>query len=279
MGKVMILDLAMCNGCYNCQVVCKDEHVGNEWLPIAKSQPDTGQFWNKIHDVVRGSVPKVKMTYHHSMCQMCEDAPCIAACSSKAIYRRDDGTVIIDPQKCRGHKMCLAACPYPDSIYFNDALNISQKCTFCSHLTDQGWKDTRCADACPTGGMIFGEEEDLKDLIAKAEPLRPDLAIKTRVYYLNLPKKFIAGALYDEQADQCTGDATVTATNCDSGEKVTAKSDSYGDFWLNNLKNAKYNLLIEKPGYMPQMFGPVDVTEKDVNVGDIKMWKAAAAAK
>jgi len=279
MGKVMILDLAMCNGCYNCQVVCKDEHVGNDWLPIAKSQPDTGQFWNQIHDLVRGSVPKVKMTYHHTMCQMCEEAPCIEACTSKAIYRREDGTVIIDPQKCRGNKMCMSACPYENSIFFNDSLNIAQKCTFCAHLTDTGWKDTRCSDACPTGGMIFGEEEELKDLIAKAEPLRPDLKTKPRVYYLNLPKKFIAGALYDEEVDECVEAATVTAVNTETGEKVVAKSDSYGDFWLNGLKSAKYTLTIEKAGFMAQKFGPVDVTEKDINVGDIKMWKAAAAAK
>jgi Fe-S-cluster-containing dehydrogenase component len=270
----MILDLAACNGCYNCQVVCKDEHVANEWLPYAKPQPDTGQFWNKLHDNVRGSVPKVKITYEHSMCQMCEEAPCLDACPSKAIYRRPDGIVIIDPQKCRGNKMCMSACPYENVIFFNDSLNIAQKCTFCAHLIDQGWKDTRCADACPTGGMIFGEEEELKDLIAKAEPLRSDLKTKPRVYYLNLPKKFIAGALFDEEADACTEGATVTAVHTETGEKTVAKSDSYGDFWLNGLKNAKYTLLIEKPGYLPQKFGPVDVTEKDVNVGDIKMWKA-----
>ncbi len=279
MGKVMILDLAMCNGCYNCQVVCKDEHVGNDWLPIAKSQPDTGQFWNKLYDDVRGSVPKVKITYRHSMCQMCEEAPCIEACTSTAVYRRTDGIVIIDPQKCRGNQMCMQACPYENVIYFNDSLNIAQKCTFCAHLIDSGWKDTRCADACPTGGMIFGEEEDLKDLIAKAEPLRPDLPTKPRVYYLNVPKKFIAGALFDEEIDACTEGATITATHTENGEKVVAKSDSYGDFWLNGLKNAKYTLLIEKAGYMPQKFGPVDVTEKDVNIGDVKMWKAATAAK
>jgi Fe-S-cluster-containing dehydrogenase component len=273
MGKVMVIDLAICNGCYNCQVACKDEHVGNDWLPIAKAQPDTGQFWNKTYDMVRGSVPKVKMTYHHSMCQHCDDAPCVEACTSKAIYKRDDGIVIIDPEKCRGHQMCIAACPYPDVIYFNDSLNISQKCTFCAHLLDKGWKDTRCADACPTGGFTFGEEEDLKDLIAKAEPLRPDLATKPRVYYLNLPKKFIAGAIFDQEADKCTGDASVTATNIETGEKAVTSTDSYGDFWLKNLKDGKYTLLIEKKGYLPQKFGPVDVTAKDVNVGDIALWK------
>jgi Fe-S-cluster-containing dehydrogenase component len=48
MGKVMIIDLALCNGCHNCQVACKDEHCANDWSPIARPQPDTGPFWNKV---------------------------------------------------------------------------------------------------------------------------------------------------------------------------------------------------------------------------------------
>ena len=274
MGKVMIIDLAICNGCYNCQVVCKDEHVANDWSPIAKPQPDTGQFWNKVHDNVRGTVPKVKITYEHSMCQHCEDAPCLEACSSKAIYRRDDGIVIIDPDKCRGNKMCMSACPYENIIFYNDALNIAQKCTFCAHLIDKGWKDTRCSDACPTGAFTFGDEEDLKHLIARAEPLKPGLSTKPRVFYLNLPKKFIAGAVFDKEADECAEGVTVKATNVDTGETATATTDSYGDFWLNDLADGKYTLLVEKVGFLPHKLGPVDVTEKDANVGDIALWKA-----
>ena len=83
MGKVMIIDLAICNGCHNCQIACKDEHVGNDWSPIAKPQPDTGQFWNKVIDLERGTVPKVQVTYHHTICQHCEDAPCIDACNAE----------------------------------------------------------------------------------------------------------------------------------------------------------------------------------------------------
>ena len=273
MGKVLVINYDICNGCYNCQISCKDEHVANDWSPIAKSQPDTGQFWNKVHDNVRGQVPKVKVTYEHSICQHCDDAPCIEACNVRAIYKRDDGAVIIDPDKCRGNRMCIAACPYENVIYFNDTLNIAQKCTFCAHLLDDGWTETRCADACPTGAFTFGEEEDLKDLIAKAAPLKPELDVKPRVYYIGLPKKFIAGALFDEESDECAEGATVTATNAETGEKYQATSDSYGDFWLKGLENGSYTLLIEKPGYLAQKFGPVDATKKDLNVGDIAIWK------
>ena len=258
-------------------MACKDEHVANDWSPIAKPQPDTGQFWNKVYDNVRGQVPKVMITYEHSICQHCDDAPCMTACNANAIYKRSDGIVIIDPDKCRGNQMCIAACPYENVIYFNDSLNIAQKCTFCAHLLDDGWSEPRCADACPTGAFTFGDEDDakIKDLIAKAEPLKPALAhVKPRVYYIGLPKRFIAGALFDQEADLCAEGATVTATNNVTGEKTKATSDSYGDFWLRGLKDGIYTLLIEKPGYLTQKFGPVDVTQKDLNVGDVALWKA-----
>ena len=48
-----------------------------------------------MKDLVRGTVPKVHVTYHHSLCQHCEEAPCIEACSANAIYLRSDGIIII----------------------------------------------------------------------------------------------------------------------------------------------------------------------------------------
>jgi Fe-S-cluster-containing dehydrogenase component len=84
--KTMLIDINLCNGCHNCQIACKDEHVGNDWTPYAKPQPDIGQFWMKVIDHTQGSVPKVRVRYWHDICQHCDDAPCIKACKTEAIY-------------------------------------------------------------------------------------------------------------------------------------------------------------------------------------------------
>ena len=136
--------------------------MGNDWTPIAKPQPETGQFWMKLEQEVRGTVPKVKVAYRPHLCMHCDEAPCMDACPIEgAIYKREDGLVIIDPARCTGCRNCLGACPY-DVIYFNEDLNIAQKCTGCAHLLDEGWKEPRCADACPTGAIRFMEEEEAR---------------------------------------------------------------------------------------------------------------------
>ena len=68
MGKVFLVDVAKCNGCYNCQIVCKDEHCGNDWRPYAAPQPETGQFWMRLEEKTRGQVPVVKVAYKPVMC-------------------------------------------------------------------------------------------------------------------------------------------------------------------------------------------------------------------
>jgi Fe-S-cluster-containing dehydrogenase component len=270
--KALVIDISKCNGCYNCQIACKDEHVGNDWTPIAKPQPDIGQFWMKVSDIVQGTVPKVRVRYMHDICQHCDEAPCIPACKSKAIYKRDDGIVIVDPEKCTGNRNCLDACPY-EAIYFNTDLNISQKCTFCAHLLDKDWKEPRCVDACPTEALVFGEESDprIKALIAKAELLKPESGAKPRVHYIDLPNKyFIAGEVYDPDEDECLIGAQVTLSDA-KGRKVAAlKTDDFGDFWFERQEPGTYSLKIEMKGYASKTIEDIDAS-KDVNVGEIEL--------
>ena len=130
-------------------------------------------------------------------------------------------------------------------------------------------------DACPTGAFTFGDEDDpaIKELLAKAEPLKPGLDVKPRVHYIGLPKPFIAGAVFEPDVDECTEDAKVTAMKVGNGRVYEAVTDSYGDFWLRDVEPGEYTILVEKDGYLPQKMGPVDAC-KDINIGDIAVWKA-----
>jgi tetrathionate reductase subunit B len=266
--KAFVMDLSICNGCYCCQVACKDEHVANDWTPYAKPQPDYGQFWLKIDEKTRGTVPKVKVTYTPMLCTHCEDAKCMESCKANAIYRREDGMIVIDPVKCTGCKLCPDTCP-SGSIYFNDDLNIAQKCTGCSHLIDDGWDVPRCVDACPTEALRYGEESELKDLIAKSELLNNGCG-KGHVYYLNLPKKFVAGTVYDPVEKEVVIGATCTLTDKEGKAVHTVQTDNWGDFWFNELPdNHSYSLKIEK-GTTSKSIDSIS-TAVDVNLGDIAM--------
>ncbi|MBN2074544.1 MAG: carboxypeptidase regulatory-like domain-containing protein [Dehalococcoidales bacterium] len=273
--KTFIVDVSRCNGCHNCQIACKDEHVDNDWTPYAKPQPDTGHFWIKINELVRGSVPKVKISYVPLLCMHCDNPPCLSACAANAIYKRRDGLVIIDPEKCNGCQQCIDSCPY-GAMYFNQDLKIVQKCTGCAHLLDSGWKEPRCVEACPTTALSFIEEDELKELTLKAELMHPELNTKPRVHYLELPRKFIAGAIYDPEADECIEGALITVTDTDTNVAFTAESDNYGDFWFLKLNEGTYSLTVEKEGYLPETINSIS-TEKDINLGDIGLRRKLSA--
>jgi len=269
--KVFVIDTARCNGCYNCQIVCKDEHVGNDWSPIAKPQPEIGQFWLHLQEKVRGTVPKVKVAYRPHLCQHCDDAPCIEACPIPgAAYKRDDGLVILDTEKCTGCRLCVAACPY-DVIFFNEDLNLAQKCTGCAHLIDDGWHEPRCADACPTEAIKFMDEDEAKDLIAKGQAIagKFESSAKPRVYYSGLPKKFIAGTLYEPVEEEVVIGATATLKAAD-GKVLTTETDAYGDFWFEGIDDGVYSLELKYGGKV-KSFAGLDTNVEDINLGDIPL--------
>ena len=252
MSKKIVIDIARCSGCYNCQLACKDEHAGNDWLPYAAAQPLTGQFWCRVEDHVHGTIPKVTIHYEAQMCRHCEDAACMNACAYGAIYRREDGLVLIDPAKCTGCKACVEACPF-GMVYFNGEKNLAQKCTGCAHLLDNGLGVPRCVEACPTDAMqiVDGEPED-----------------GLRVVYKNRPGRFIGGLVYDPAEKE-----VIIGAKCVLSDGRETLTDDFGDFWFHNLPEGEYDLTIRAEGFAPKKFAALSTVGADVNLGDIPLEK------
>jgi Fe-S-cluster-containing dehydrogenase component len=274
MAKVITVDVSKCNGCYTCQTVCKDEHVGNDWLPYAKAQPDIGHFWVKLEEHVGGSVPKVRSYYVPKFCNHCEKPVCVETCNQNAIYKRDDGLVIIDPAICVGCGDCQVVCPY-NSIYLNEESGICQKCTGCAHLLDAGEKLPRCVEACPTDALGFGEKDGLKDdFITGATVLKPEIGLYPQVFYRNVPGIFIAGTVFDPNEMEVIIGARVRATN--GGKTWEVVTDDFGDFWFTDLAAGKYDVVIEANGFEYKTFDKVNAAD-DINLGDIGLTRNDAS--
>ena len=268
----MLIDITKCNGCYNCFLACRDEHYGNDYGSYSAAQPLNGQFWMQIKEIERGSYPKPKLAYLPKPCMQCQEAPCMEAATGGAVYRREDGIVIIDPRKAKGQEAIVSACPYR-VIFWNKELALPQKCTFCAHRLDEGAKLPRCVEACPTGALTFGDLDDPDSDIAKlaadldTEILHPEFSTDPNVIYRGIPKRFITGevVLQDKQ-DECAQGVRVVLTGPE-GTRETA-SDSYGDFEFEGLaKNSTYTVTVTHGGYAAQTFEVV--TQKDVNLGEI----------
>ena len=264
--KTFLIDLTKCTGCYACQIGCKDEHCEQSWMPYAEAQPETGQFWMRVDELERGKRPHVKVTYTPTLCQHCANAPCMKAATDDAVYRREDGLVLIDPVKAKGQKQIVDACPY-HVIYWNEELEIPQKCTGCAHLIDEG--DTirvpRCFDNCVHGAIQWGDEAEFD--LEGAERLHPEYGTQPQVWYKGLPKKFIAGRLYDPVAKEVIEGATVTAKS--AAGTYTTTTNWIGDFWLRGLPDEDWTVTIEAGGKVKVI--ETSTKTQDVGLGDVPL--------
>lgn len=268
----MLIDVTKCSGCFNCFLACRDEYYDNDYSPYSAPQPLDGQFWMQVKEVERGSYPKPKVDYIPVPCMHCEQAPCIDAAADGAVYRRKDGIVLIDPEKAKGQKAIVSACPYR-VVFWNKDLELPQKCTLCAHRLDEGERLPRCVEACPTGALVFGDLDDPESEIAKlsatvkTEAYHPEYGVSPLVKYVGLPKRFITGEVVRRDVPgECAEGVKITLEG--GGVQLETRSDSYGDFEFDGLeKNTEYRVGIECEGYASMI---IEVsTQTDVDLGEI----------
>jgi Fe-S-cluster-containing dehydrogenase component len=286
-----VIDVAKCHDCNNCFMADKDEFVDNDWPGYAAPQPRHGQRWVDILRRERGQYARNDVAYLPLPCQHCQNPPCVTA--DGAVYARPDGIVIIDPVKAKGHPEIVDTCPY-GAIYWNEELELAQKCIFCAHLIDDPtWKPhtTRCAHACPTEAIktYFLEPEEMDKMIA-AEDLvayKPELGTKPSTLYKNLhkfTKNFItAGVLVD---GDCHEGADVTlhskeggivcnlygagVANCtDTSTLASRTTNFFGEFKFDGLENGEYAVEVDAKG--KKWSTAVTVKDESLNLGFIKL--------
>lgn len=225
----MVIDQNRCIGCWTCAVGCKEinnEPLGFFWNRILTAAPGetTGESSEALADpasnnidVPSGTFPDVEMAYLPVACQHCTDAPCVKVCPVGATFRRDDGTVLVDYERCIGCRYCMAACPYGIRVFnWGEAKQpvdftvgygkdyrtdgrlvftpdrprgVVEKCTLCVERIDVG-EQPFCVEVCPAGARVFGDLNDKESDVAQlvddggATQLLPDLGTDPRIFYL-----------------------------------------------------------------------------------------------
>lgn len=151
------VNLSSCIGCKACQIACKD-----------KNRLEPGILWRRVVEVSGGDWVKrgqlwIDNTYTYFLstaCMHCEQPICLEVCPTRAVYQRDDGIVLIDPNRCIGCRYCEWACPY-GAPQFDAAAGVMNKCDLCYDDVDQG-KSPACVSACQMRVLEYGDVDELR---------------------------------------------------------------------------------------------------------------------
>ena len=159
---VMVIDLAKCANARKCITACQEHHhlpPDIEYMKVYLMQDSekTAPYW----------FPKP--------CYHCDNPLCVSVCPVGATYKRTDGIVLVDNERCIGCKFCMTGCPYSarsfawgdkeeydEGIQYNPESTVPgvegtvSKCVFCADRLKEN-KLPKCLEACPMGVIYFGD--------------------------------------------------------------------------------------------------------------------------
>lgn len=190
----MLVDIRKCTGCHSCSVACK-----------AENKTPQGVNYRWVKEAEDGEFPNVMRIFMPTLCMQCDNAPCIKACTSGAITKREDGIVAVDYSKCVScGGQAVSACPYNalsvdkggyytdgtpkvmdyekgpvfeySSKYTRNASGIPvgscRKCHYCLHRLESAVLPA-CVTTCLGGANYFGDINDPQSLVyQKAKELK-----------------------------------------------------------------------------------------------------------
>jgi Fe-S-cluster-containing dehydrogenase component len=148
---MLYFNVKRCLACFGCEVACKIEHQrssGPKWIEVITVGPE---------QAIDG---KLTMEFIPMNCRHCEAPPCMAVCPMKgAIYKREDGIVLLNSKLCIGCRFCIQACPF-GAMQFNAHKGVVEKCDLCVDRIDQGLQPF-CAQNCFGKCIEFREVSEL----------------------------------------------------------------------------------------------------------------------
>lgn len=203
-----VIDQDRCIGCHACTVACKEEH-----------QVPVGVFRTWVKYIEKGEFPHTSRHFGVMRCNHCDDAPCATICPTNALYRRSDGIIDFDNQRCIGCKSCMQACPY-DALYIDPNSNTAAKCNFCAHRVEAKLEPA-CVIVCPTQAILAGDLDDPASNVSrtvatqKVSVRKPHKGTQPKLFYVGIEGDLLDpsrlsrqnGYAFAEQRDQRPAEA------------------------------------------------------------------------